>query len=73
MSLAGDIGPQWPSFRAKLYTPQDMRLLAEAVRINPADRDLYLNLSLTGTKMGLDRKTLGTTLKDIHTHALARR
>ncbi|MDR1621888.1 MAG: tetratricopeptide repeat protein [Synergistaceae bacterium] len=72
LSLTGDPGPLWRGFRANLNIPSDVKLLAEAVRINPADRDLYLNLSMTGTKMGLDRKAWRATLNDIHSHALAR-
>jgi tetratricopeptide (TPR) repeat protein len=72
-SLAGDSGPLWRGFRANLSVPSDVRLLAEAARLNPADRNLYLNLSMAGTKMGLDRKAWRATLGDIHSHALARR
>ncbi|MDR2178972.1 MAG: tetratricopeptide repeat protein [Synergistaceae bacterium] len=71
--LAGEAGPLWKGFRTALNIPSDVKLLAEAVRLNPVDRDLYLNLSMTGTKMGVDRKTWRTTLNDIYSHALARR
>jgi tetratricopeptide (TPR) repeat protein len=71
--LAGEPGPLWKGFRPVLNVPSDVALLAEAVRLNPADRDLYLNLSMTGTKMGMDKKTWRTTLNDIYSHALAQR
>ena len=70
--LAGEAGPLWRGFRTALNIPSDVKLLAEAVRLNPADRDLYLNLSMTGAKMGVDKKTWRATLSDIHSHALAR-
>jgi tetratricopeptide (TPR) repeat protein len=70
--LAGETGPLWKGFRRALNIPSDVKLLAEAVHLNPADRDLYLNLSMTGTKMGVDKKTWRTALNDIYAHALAR-
>jgi tetratricopeptide (TPR) repeat protein len=71
-SLAGETGPLWKGFRTALNIPSDVKLLAEALRINPSDRDLYLNLSMTGTKISMDKKTWHTTLNDIYSHALAR-
>jgi hypothetical protein len=71
-SLAGDAGPLWKDFRTRLNVPSEGKILAEAVRFNPADRGLYVNLSMAGAKMGIDRKTLRTTLDRIHLHALER-
>lgn len=73
VALAGDAGPFRMSFRTQLRVPSDMKLLAEAVRLNPADRALYLNLALTETRMLPADKTLRTTVNDIYSHALARR
>jgi hypothetical protein len=72
-SLAGEAGPLWKGFRTRPNVPSEARLLAEAVRFNPADRSLYVNLSLVGAKMGIDRKTLRRTLDRVHLHALERR
>ncbi|MDR1378751.1 MAG: tetratricopeptide repeat protein [Synergistaceae bacterium] len=71
-SLAGDVGPLWKDFQTILNVPSEARLLAEAVYFNPVDRSLYVNLSMAGAKMGIDRKTLRTALERVHLHALER-
>lgn len=71
--LAREVGPLWKGYTLQLRVPSDMRLLSEALQINSGDRDLYLNLSLAGTRMKIDRKTLRETINDIYSHALARR
>ncbi|MCL2009387.1 MAG: tetratricopeptide repeat protein [Synergistaceae bacterium] len=70
--LAGAPGPVWRGFQVRLNVPNDARLLSEAVRLNPMDRDLYVNLSMAGTKMGLDRETMRSALNEAHSHALLR-
>lgn len=72
VSLAGEAGPLWKGFNAKLNIPSDAELLAESVRLNPEDRELYLNLSMAGTKMGMERKAMRETLDDIYRHAATR-
>ena len=72
VSLAGEAGPLWKGFNAKLNVPSDIELLAESVRLNPEDRELYLNLSMAGTKMGMERKAMRETLDDIYRHAATR-
>jgi tetratricopeptide (TPR) repeat protein len=70
--LAGVHGPMWKGYQVRLNVPSDARLLADAVRLNPMDRDLYVNLSMAGIKMGMDRETMRSTLKEAHSHALLR-
>jgi len=71
-SLAGDSGPIWRGFQVKLNVPSDARLLADAVRMNPMDRNLYVNILMAGTKMGMDRKTMNSALNEVRSHALLR-
>ena len=74
-SLAGFAGPArpvWKGFQTRLNVPSEARLLAEAVRLNPLDRDLYVNLAMAATRMGLDRQAVYSTLSEAHSHALMR-
>ncbi len=73
VSLAGEIGPLWKGDVLQLRVPSDFRRLSEALRLNSGDRALYLNLSLTETRLKADRKTLRETIGYICSHALARR
>jgi tetratricopeptide (TPR) repeat protein len=70
--LFGSVGPLWGGFDAGLFPPF-VRSLAEAVRLNPADRDLYANLVLSGARSGIDRKRLQTLLEGVYSHAFAHR
>lgn len=74
-SLAGFPGSArsvWQGFQTKLNVPSEARLLAEAVRLNPLDRDLYVNLAMAATRMGLDRQAMYSALSEVHSHAFMR-
>jgi tetratricopeptide (TPR) repeat protein len=71
-SLAGSTGPLWKLFQFKLTVPHEASLLAESARLNPADRDLYVNLSMAGAKMGLNRQAMRAALNEIRAHAAGR-
>ena len=67
--LAGSSGPIWKGFQTRLNVPPEARLLAEAVQLNPMDRDLYVNLAMAGTKMGMDRQAMRSALSEARSHA----
>ena len=67
--LTGDPGPEWKGHQVRLNVPSDARMLAEAVHLNPVDKDLYVNLSMAGTKMGIDRETMRSALNEALSHA----
>jgi len=71
MSLAGFHGVArfGQGFQPRLNVPLEARLLAEAVQLNPLDRDLYINLAMAATKMGLDRQAMRSVLSEVHSHA----
>jgi len=70
--LAGAPGPMWKGSQVSLSVPSDARLLAEAVRLNPMDRDLYVNISMAGMKMGIDREAMREALNEAVSHARLR-
>ena len=70
--LAGSSGPAWKGSQVRLNVPLDARLLAETVRLNPTDRDLYVNIAMAGARMSIDRQAMRSTMSEARSHALLR-